>query len=276
MDTWNLFVNWLGSEDARPVVLSIALAAAAILLSGILAALIARASVRSLLRQREREGKVAAIAALVDASTEAAVWSSLTPQEQVLADRAVGQADIHLRLLPIRGSALAANWSAHQLAELKRNSATFGFELDPVVAEFRDRLIEWQNKPARAKKIFENDLVRLRREIEPRTSAQDRWIDGPEAPATVPAHTQAPRAAAAPATVTAPVSSPAAAGLPSTPPILPTPPAAPTAPTAPPAAPTAPTAPVTAADAATQRLIDDIAAIETPASPRAEGEPHPL
>ena len=77
-----------------------------------------------------------------------------------MADRAVGQADIQVRLMPITGSGIAANWAAHQLAELKRTSATFGYELEPAVIEFRDRLIDWQNRPARARKIFRNDLDR--------------------------------------------------------------------------------------------------------------------
>jgi hypothetical protein len=88
------------------------------------------------------------------------VWNSLTPQEQVMSDRAVGQADIQVRLLPIRGSGIAANWAAHELYELKRTSATFGYQLEPALVEFRDRLVEWQNKPARARKMFQGDLDR--------------------------------------------------------------------------------------------------------------------
>ena len=100
------------------------------------------------------------------ASGDAAAGQAGVPasphQEQVLADRAVGQADILVRLLPIRGSDVAANWAAHQLHELKRASATFGYQLDPAVVEFRDRLIEWQRRPSRTRKQFQNDLVRWR------------------------------------------------------------------------------------------------------------------
>ncbi|MEO8907455.1 MAG: hypothetical protein ABI310_05190 [Microbacteriaceae bacterium] len=134
----------------------------AVVIGGLLSAWIARGAIKGLISRGDREQKASAIAALVDAATEASVWNSLTPQEQVLSDRAVGQADILVRLLPIRGAGTAANWADHQLAEMKRNSATFGYQLDPAIAEFRDRLIEWQNKPSRARKIFMNDLDRWR------------------------------------------------------------------------------------------------------------------
>lgn len=160
MDTWNNFTTWLQSADARPMVFAVTVAFIAIIVASVIAALIARGATRSLIAQRDREGKVAAIAALVDSATEAAVWSSLTPQEQILADRAVAQADIQLRLLPVKSSGIAADWANHQLSELKRNSATFGYELGPVLVEFRSRLVEWQTHPRRAKKIFEGDLTR--------------------------------------------------------------------------------------------------------------------
>ncbi|WP_445997504.1 hypothetical protein ACUWEX_06715 [Okibacterium fritillariae] len=179
MQWWNEFVAWLTASETRPVLFSAAVIAVAIIVAALLASGITKAAVRRLVAQRDREMKAAAIAALVDASTEASVWYSLTPGEQVLADRAVGQADIHIRLLPIKGAPLAANWAAHQLAEMKRNSSTFGYELEPVVTEFRDRLVEWQNKPGRAKKIFEADLERWRFENTENERAliseQDKW-----------------------------------------------------------------------------------------------------
>jgi hypothetical protein len=135
---------------------------------------------KGLLSRSDREQKASAIAALVDAATEASVWNSLTPQEQVMSDRAVGQADILVRLLPIKGSGAAANWASHQLAEMKRNSATFGYQLDPAIAEFRDRLIEWQNSPSRARRIFQNDLERWRFETtspeQKLVAEQDSWV----------------------------------------------------------------------------------------------------
>jgi hypothetical protein len=180
MQWWSDFMSWLTSNAARPTVLTAIVLFVAVLAAGLLAALIANAAIRRVVAQRDREAKTSAIAALVDAATEASVWNSLTPQEQVLADRVVGQADMVVRLLPIRGSDVAANWAAHQLHELKRASATFGYQLDPAVVEFRDRLLEWERHPSRTRKQFQNDLVRWRTQRqEPERAAldaQDAWI----------------------------------------------------------------------------------------------------
>jgi hypothetical protein len=180
MQWWNDLVSWLASSAAQPTVFSALVLFVAVLAAGLLAAWIASAATRRVVAQRDREAKTAAISALVDAATEASVWNSLTPQEQVLADRVVGQADMVVRLLPIRGSDVAANWAAHQLHELKRASATFGYQLDPAVIEFRDRLLEWARHPSRTRKQFQNDLVRWRTQRQDpeqiAVEAQDAWV----------------------------------------------------------------------------------------------------
>jgi hypothetical protein len=180
MQWWNDLMSWLTSSAAQPTVFTAIVLFAAVLAAGLLAAWIASAAIRRVVAQRDREAKTAAISALVDAATEASVWNSLTPQEQVLADRVVGQADMVVRLLPIRGSDVAANWAAHQLHELKRASATFGYQLDPAVIEFRDRLLEWERHPSRTRKQFQNDLVRWRTQRQDpeqaAVEAQDAWV----------------------------------------------------------------------------------------------------
>jgi hypothetical protein len=180
MQWFNDFTAWLTSTDAQPVIFNAVVLAIAIIVSGLLASWISRGAIKGLLAHTEREQKASAIAALVDAATEASVWNSLTPQEQVLSDRAVGQSDTLVRLLPIRGAGTAANWAAHQLAEMKRNSATFGYQLDPAIAEFRERLVDWQNKPGRARRIFQNDLDRWRYENTATErnliAQQDAWV----------------------------------------------------------------------------------------------------
>lgn len=180
MQWWNNFVSWLTAVSNQPVVFGAVVLVVAIIVASVLSAWISRGAVRGLLEQRDRELKSAVIGTLVDAATEASVWNSLTPQEQVMADRAVGHADIQLRLLPIRGAGIAANWAAHQLADLKRTSATFGYQLEPAVFEFRDRLVEWQNKPARARKIFQGDLDRWKLQNTSSEKSllaeQDAWV----------------------------------------------------------------------------------------------------
>lgn len=217
MQWWNDFVDWLLSPAARPAVFSAVVLAVAVVLSGLISAWIARGALKGLLSRTDRQQKASAIAALVDAATEASVWNSLTPAEQVLSDRAVGQADIMVRLLPIRGAGVAANWAGHQLAEMKRASATFGYQLDPAIAEFRDRLIEWQNNPRRARKIFQGDLERWRFEStdgeQGLLAQQDAWVaqqHHEQFAAPAAAAPAAPVPAAAPA-ATSPIEDPLSA-----------------------------------------------------------------
>ena len=180
MQWWNNFVDWLTAASTLPVFYVAIIFVVAIVVASVLSAWIAGGALRRLIGQRDREQRAAAIGALVDAATEASVWNSLTPQEQVMADRAVGQADIQVRLLPVKGSSIAANWAAHQLMEFKRTSATFGYQLEPAVLEFRDRLLDWQLKPSRARKIFQADLDRWKMQSavpESRVVAdQDLWV----------------------------------------------------------------------------------------------------
>jgi hypothetical protein len=180
MEWWNSFVAWFTDSSTQPMVYTAVVFIGAIVVASVLAALISRGAIKRLISQRDRETRVAAITTLVDAATEASVWNSLTPQEQVMSDRAVGQADIQVRLLPIRGSGIAANWAAHELYELKRTSATFGYQLEPALVEFRDRLVEWQNKPARARKIFQGDLDRWKTQNSSTEKSllaeQDAWV----------------------------------------------------------------------------------------------------
>jgi hypothetical protein len=180
MQWWNDFWEWLTSQDAQPVIFAGVVLLVAIIVAGLLSAWIARGAIRGLLSRAEREQKAAAVAALVDAAVEASVWNSLTPGEQVLSDRSVGQADIMVRLLPVKSAAIAADWASHQLADLKRNSATYGYSLEPAIIEFRDRLVEWQNKPRRSRRLFLEDLERWRFErttkAESASEEQDAWV----------------------------------------------------------------------------------------------------
>ncbi|GGF39605.1 hypothetical protein [Subtercola lobariae] len=220
MEWWSNFLNWANTDGGAYVIVSIAVPAASIIVAGLLAAWIASGSIKRLLAGRDRELKVAAIGALVDAAEQASVWNSLTPQEQILSDRATGQADIQVRLLPIKGATLAANWAAYSLAEMKRNSATFGYQIEPAVVQFRDQLVEWQHKPSRSRRSFQADLDRWKAKSADSESTlrdqQEAWVAqqhheqhaapasaaSQTAPDAVATHTPAP--AVTPTVVTAP------------------------------------------------------------------------
>ena len=87
------------------------------------------------------------------------MWSTLSAQEKDHLEHQASEAEVLVRLLPVAGSGLAADWAAHYLASMKRNSANYGFQAEQDLADLQAGLIEWQAKPGRAKKLFAQDLA---------------------------------------------------------------------------------------------------------------------
>ena len=176
---WNIFVNWITSDEGLRILSATVLPFLAILIAGILAALIARSAVKRMLRQHDRESQSSAVSALIGAGRKAAAWSSLPASEKEHVDTQASEAEVRVRLLPLAGTALAADWAVHQLREMKANSASFSFQAEQTLEEYRDRLIEWQQHPKRAKRLFKDDLERWRFELaqapDPVVSRQQEW-----------------------------------------------------------------------------------------------------
>ena len=164
MNWWNTFVDWLSSDNGQRVVTDAAVPFVAIVVAGVVAALIGRGATRRVLSAHDDDARAAAIAGVVSAARKGAVYSSLGTEERTYVDHLGHEADVRLRLLPSTGSTLAADWAAHELAEIKRNSASFSFQADRSLGEMTDRLVEWQRRPGRAKKLFRDDLARWKYE----------------------------------------------------------------------------------------------------------------
>ena len=162
MQWWNEFVTWVQTAEGRQSAFVAALVLLALIVGVIVAALVLRSAIARLIRQQEHERKNAVIATLIDAAVDASAWNVLSQSERILSDRAAAQAETHLRLLPVKGSGVAANWAAHELADLKHTSSTGGYQTQASVGEFRDRLVLWRDKPGRARKAFLADLERWR------------------------------------------------------------------------------------------------------------------
>lgn len=158
MQWWTEFTNWLGSNDARDVLLNVVLPFVAILIAGIVAAAIGRGSTKRLITLNDRENRVSAVATMIGAARRASVWNTLSAPEQQHADHVASEADVRVRLLAVQGSSLAADWAAHELLSMKKNSVSFSFQAEQSLMEFRDRMVTWQAKPNRARKLFKNDL----------------------------------------------------------------------------------------------------------------------
>ncbi|MCU1508209.1 MAG: hypothetical protein JWQ12_474 [Glaciihabitans sp.] len=159
MQWWNDFLTWLQSDAGWRIISTAVIPFVAIVVAGIVAAAIGRGSSRRILSYQDREVKAAALMALIGAGRKATVWSSLGADEKQHVDNQISEAELRVRLLPLAGANAAADWSAHELNAMKKNSASFSFQAEQTFLDYRDRLLHWQNKPKQARKLFAVDLA---------------------------------------------------------------------------------------------------------------------
>lgn len=158
MDWWDNIVAWFSSEAVVGVFNAAVFPTLAVLIAGIIAALIGRGSTKRVVTLYERDQRMAAVTGILSSGRRAARWNLLSPADHQHADTLALEAEVMLRLLPASGSSMAADWAVHELAEMKRNAISFSFQAEQSLIEFRNRLLEWHEKPGRAKKLFKNDL----------------------------------------------------------------------------------------------------------------------
>lgn len=205
MELWNSIVDWFGSENGQRVVFGAIIPFVAILVAGLIGAAIGRGATRRVVAQRERETRASAVAALISVGHTAARWHSQPPAVREHHEALASAADIQVRLLPLSGAHLAADWAAHELADMRTNSVSFSFQAEQSLTEYRDRLVEWLHKPGRAKKLFAADLERWRFEtpeqVDPVVLEQQRWaqqqLSEPPAQRHESAPTETPQPASA-------------------------------------------------------------------------------
>ncbi len=180
MQWWNEFLDWFNSDDGSRIVTGIVLPFVAIVVAGLIGAGVGRGSTKRLVDQRSHETRANAVAALVSAGQSAARWESLSPAAKEHSEALSSAADISVRLLPIAGANLAADWAEHQLHEMRTNSVSYSFQADQTLAEFRDRLVRWLHKPGKAKKLFGDDLDRWKydnAQPDPVLLEQQKWAE---------------------------------------------------------------------------------------------------
>jgi hypothetical protein len=196
MQWWNDFVDWLTSEDGWRVLSTVVFPLLAIIVAGFIAAMIGRGSTRRLIALHDREQRVSTVAALIGAARRASRYNTLSVPEQQHADHLAHDADISVRLLPLAGSSMTADWAAHEIAEMKKNSVSFSFQAEQSLMDFRDRLVDWQTKPSRAKKLFKADLdlwaYESAQEDKGLVEKQQEWAKKQVATETGPVVTTAP------------------------------------------------------------------------------------
>ena len=180
MQWWNDFVDWFYSDNGQRILVSAVIPFVAILVAGIVGALIGRGAVKRLVAQRDHETRAAAVAALISAGQNAARWHSQSPTAREHAEHLANDADVMVRLLPIAGANYAADWASHQLADMRVNSVSFSYQADQTLAEYRERLVLWLHRPNKGRKLFAADLERWRYEEQtndPVIVEQQRWAE---------------------------------------------------------------------------------------------------
>lgn len=165
IEWWQAFVRWLNTAGAQELLTTVVLPFVAILTAGLLAVLIARASSTRLMHHRDKSEKAAAIAGLLAVCRRVTIWTSLSSAERDHLDYQITESTVRLRLLPIAGADLAAEWSQSMISTIKRNSAALIDEAERGLTDLENGLILWYRRPALAKKQFKNELPYLRNDI---------------------------------------------------------------------------------------------------------------
>ncbi len=162
LDWWHALESWLTSPEGQTILTTVALPFVAILTAGLLAVLIARASSTRVMRHRDNSEKAAAIAGLLAVCRRVTIWTSLSSAERDHLDYQITESTVRLRLLPIAGADLAAEWSQHMITAIKRNSAALIDDAEKGLADLENGLILWYRRPGSAKKQFKNEIAYLR------------------------------------------------------------------------------------------------------------------
>jgi hypothetical protein len=180
MTWWNDLIDWARSSDGKTLILGAIIPFVAIVVAGLVGAAIGRGATRRLVGQRDHETRASAVTALIQAGQDAAKWHSQSAAAKDHAAHLASEADVMVRLLPISGAALAADWATHQLAEMRTNSVSYSYAADQTFSEYRDRLVLWLHRPGKAKKLFGTDLARWKYEDtgpDPLIAEQQRWAE---------------------------------------------------------------------------------------------------
>jgi hypothetical protein len=215
MTWWNDLIDWARSDDGKTLILGAIIPFVAIVVGAIIGALIGRSAVRRLVGQRDHETRASAVTALIQAGQDAAKWHSQSAAAKEHAAHLASEADVMVRLLPISGAGLAADWATHQLAEMRTNSVSYSYAADQTFAEYRDRLVLWLHKPGKARKLFTTDLQRWKYDDngpDPLVVEQQKWAEEQVTATTHEAPDHAPSVAIGGG---APAATPATTALPS-------------------------------------------------------------
>jgi DNA polymerase-3 subunit gamma/tau len=152
--------TWFVDPSNFGTIVSAATSIVALILGLIIGGMIVSSQSGKQTRTADEHAKASVVAEVLDATTELAVFASLPPAAQAASDRAVARINVRLRVLPVQGAGSVADWTGHQLNELKRASSVGVTAAQTTLDLLRDRLVLWIYNPKRAAKQCQRDLER--------------------------------------------------------------------------------------------------------------------
>lgn len=162
LSTWDGYLAWATSAAGLDLLTSAVIPFIAILIAGLLAAILARDGMTRVARRHDREQQSAIIASALAASRRATGWASLSMSEQDQLDDRIAEALARLRMQATRGADLAAEWAHLKVALIKTGALAGSSTAEAELGDLEDWLILWHRRPRRTTRHFARDLQTLR------------------------------------------------------------------------------------------------------------------
>lgn len=185
---WTDLVAWFQSAAGMRLLDGAIVPFIAIVVAGLVAGLVARGAVRGLVLRAQRDTAATAVIAVAEAARRAAATESRSAADRLADDEFTAQAALRLRLLPLPGADLAADWTTAAIDELRTSVAgggaadrLSGADLDGI----RDRLVRWLRAPKQARRLFPRSTVP--RSTVPRSTAAQSTAARPTTSRPTPA-----------------------------------------------------------------------------------------
>ncbi|WP_375400587.1 hypothetical protein [uncultured Amnibacterium sp.] len=151
---WTDLVAWFQSAAGMRLTDGAIVPFVAIVVAGLVAGLVARGAVRGAVVRAQREATTAVVVAVAEAARRAATAPDRPALEHAADEQFTAEAELRLRLLPVFGAELAADWTASAIAGLRSTAERDGSEVRADLDALRDRLIRWLRAPKQARRLF--------------------------------------------------------------------------------------------------------------------------
>lgn len=151
---WTDLIAWFQSAAGTRLVDGAIVPFVAIVVAGLVAGLIARGAVRAAVVRSQRESTTAVVVAVAEAARRAATAPDRPALEHAADEQFTAEAELRLRLLPVFGAELAADWTASAIAGLRSTAGRDGGAVGADLDALRDRLIRWLRAPKQARRLF--------------------------------------------------------------------------------------------------------------------------